>query len=359
MADPAKAQAQGAPQIHEVAPNNTIYQWHLGDQKAADAAFEAAKHVTKLDIVNNRLVPNAMEPRVAHRRIRCRHRQLHALEHDAEPACRAARDRGLRRHGARAQAARDRAGCRRRLRLEDLHLSRRSRLPVGVEEGRPSGEVDVRSLRSLPDRRAWPRSRHPRRNGVRRRRQDHRRCGSRPSPISAPTCRPSRRRCRPISTRTLLSGQYDIPAIYCEVDAVYTNTVPVDAYRGAGRPEATFVVERLVEVGGARTGHRSGRSAQEELHQDVPAPDAGDHDLRRRRLSRLAEEGDGDRRLQGLRQAQARVRAPRQAARHRLSRPISRPAASRRRRRSARSAPASACGNPPRCGSIRPARSKC
>src|SRR5262245_37540908 len=47
---------------------------------------------------------------------------------------------------------------------------------------------------------------------------------------------------------TLLSGQYDIPQIYCEVDAVYTNHVPVDAYRGAGRPEATFVVERLVEV---------------------------------------------------------------------------------------------------------------
>src|SRR5262249_8860076 len=47
---------------------------------------------------------------------------------------------------------------------------------------------------------------------------------------------------------TLLSGQYDIPQIYCEVDAVYTNTAPVDAYRGAGRPEATFVVERLIEV---------------------------------------------------------------------------------------------------------------
>ena len=53
---------------------------------------------------------------------------------------------------------------------------------------------------------------------------------------------------------TLLSGQYDIPAIYCEVDAVYTNTVPVDAYRGAGRPEATFVVERLVEVGAREMG---------------------------------------------------------------------------------------------------------
>jgi carbon-monoxide dehydrogenase large subunit len=53
---------------------------------------------------------------------------------------------------------------------------------------------------------------------------------------------------------TLLSGQYDIPAIYCEVDAVYTNTAPVDAYRGAGRPEATFVVERLVEIGARDLG---------------------------------------------------------------------------------------------------------
>jgi carbon-monoxide dehydrogenase large subunit len=53
---------------------------------------------------------------------------------------------------------------------------------------------------------------------------------------------------------TLLSGQYDIPHIYCEVDAVYTNTAPVDAYRGAGRPEATFVVERLIEVGARELG---------------------------------------------------------------------------------------------------------
>src|SRR6202007_1250543 len=47
---------------------------------------------------------------------------------------------------------------------------------------------------------------------------------------------------------TLLSGQYAIPAIHVEVDAVYTNTAPVDAYRGAGRPEATYVVERIVET---------------------------------------------------------------------------------------------------------------
>ncbi|HEY1427231.1 MAG TPA: molybdopterin cofactor-binding domain-containing protein, partial [Caulobacteraceae bacterium] len=47
---------------------------------------------------------------------------------------------------------------------------------------------------------------------------------------------------------TLLAGQYRTPAIWVEVDGVYTNTAPVDAYRGAGRPEATYVVERLVET---------------------------------------------------------------------------------------------------------------
>src|SRR5207247_1880352 len=47
---------------------------------------------------------------------------------------------------------------------------------------------------------------------------------------------------------TLLVGQYTTPVIYCEVTAVFTNTAPVDAYRGAGRPEATYVVERLVET---------------------------------------------------------------------------------------------------------------
>jgi carbon-monoxide dehydrogenase large subunit len=65
VVDPAKAQAEGAPQIHEIAARNTIYQWHLGDPKAVEAAFKAAKHVTSLDFTNNRLVPNAIEPRAA------------------------------------------------------------------------------------------------------------------------------------------------------------------------------------------------------------------------------------------------------------------------------------------------------
>jgi carbon-monoxide dehydrogenase large subunit len=53
---------------------------------------------------------------------------------------------------------------------------------------------------------------------------------------------------------TLLAGQYTTPSIYCEVTAVFTNTAPVDAYRGAGRPEATYVIERIVHQAGVETG---------------------------------------------------------------------------------------------------------
>jgi carbon-monoxide dehydrogenase large subunit len=61
---------------------------------------------------------------------------------------------------------------------------------------------------------------------------------------------------------TLLAGQYTTPAIWCEVTAVFTNTAPVDAYRGAGRPEATYVVERLVHAAAAEMG-----IAQDELRR--------------------------------------------------------------------------------------------
>ena len=139
VADPATAAS--AIQIHEVAPRNTIYQWHLGDAKAVEQAFKSAAHVTKLDLVNNRLVPNAMEPRAAIGDYDAGTASFTLWNTTPEPACRAPRHLGLRRHGAGAQAARDRARRRRRLRLEDFHLSRRGRVPVGSEEGRPSGQV--------------------------------------------------------------------------------------------------------------------------------------------------------------------------------------------------------------------------
>jgi carbon-monoxide dehydrogenase large subunit len=65
IVDTASAANSGAPQVHEQAKNNVCYDWHLGDKAAVDAAFAKAHHVTKIDLVNNRLIPNAMEPRAA------------------------------------------------------------------------------------------------------------------------------------------------------------------------------------------------------------------------------------------------------------------------------------------------------
>jgi carbon-monoxide dehydrogenase large subunit len=59
----------------------------------------------------------------------------------------------------------------------------------------------------------------------------------------------------------LLAGVYTTPAIYCAVKVVFTNTVPVDACRGAGRPEATFVLERLVDIAATQMGIDRSRSA--------------------------------------------------------------------------------------------------
>jgi len=95
---------------------------------------------------------------------------------------------------------------------------------------------------------------------------------------------------------TLLSGQYTIPQIYCEVDAVYTNTVPVDAYRGAGRPEATFVVERLVEIGAREMGINPAELRRRNFVKTFPHQtpvimtyDAGDYDASLAKALELAD----------------------------------------------------------------------
>src|ERR1700750_1821166 len=64
-ADIRAAIKHGAPQLHPEAPGNVIYDWVIGDEAATDTAFKSAANVISLDITNNRLVPNAMEPRAA------------------------------------------------------------------------------------------------------------------------------------------------------------------------------------------------------------------------------------------------------------------------------------------------------
>ncbi len=248
VADPAAAQKPGAPQIHEVAPNNTIYQWHLGDPKAVEAAFAAAKHVTKLDIVNNRLAPNAMEPRVAIAEYDSGSGQLTLWNTSQNP------------HVARLViAAFVGMAPEHKLRViaPDVGGGFGSKIFIYPEEvvalwasrrvNRPVKWTSDRSEAFLTDAHGRDHVTHAEMafdgDGkiLALRAKTIANLGAYMSTFSSsvPT----------YLYATLLSGQYGTPQIYCEVDAVYTNTVPVDAYRGAGRPEATFVVERLVEVG--------------------------------------------------------------------------------------------------------------
>ena len=247
VVDPAKAQAKGAPQIHPDIANNTIYQWHLGDQKAVEAAFAAAKHVTKLDIVNNRLVPNAMEPRAA------------LADYDAGTDNLTLWNTSQNPHVARLViSAFIGMAPEHKLRViaPDVGGGFGSKIFIYPEEvvclwaarkvKRPVKWTSDRSEAFLTDAHGRDHVTHAElaldANGkiLALRAKTIANLGAYMSTFSSsvPT----------YLYATLLSGQYDIPSIYCEVDAVYTNTAPVDAYRGAGRPEATFVVERLMEV---------------------------------------------------------------------------------------------------------------
>ena len=244
---PAKAQTQGAPQIHPDIANNTIYQWHLGDAKATAAAFAAAKHVTKLDIVNNRLVPHAMEPRAA------------LAEYDEGTDHLTLWNTSQNPHVARLViSAFVGMTPEHKLRViaPDVGGGFGSKIFIYPEEvvclwasrkvKRPVKWTSDRSEAFLTDAHGRDHVTHAElaldANGkiLGLRAKTIANLGAYMSTFSSsvPT----------YLYGTLLSGQYDIASIYCEVDAVYTNTAPVDAYRGAGRPEATFVVERLVEV---------------------------------------------------------------------------------------------------------------
>jgi carbon-monoxide dehydrogenase large subunit len=313
VVDPNKAQANGAPLIHEVAPGNTIYQWHLGDAKAADAALRAAKHVTRLDIVNNRLVPNAIEPRAA------------IGEYDQGTESFTLWNTTQNPHVARLViSAFIGMAPEHKLRViaPDVGGGFGSKIFIYPEEivalwaskrvGRPVKWVCDRSEAFLADAHGRDHVTHAEMAF-----DD----GGRITALKAKTIANLGAYMSTFSSSiptylyaTLLSGQYDIPAIYCEVDAVYTNTVPVDAYRGAGRPEATFVVERLVEVGAREMALDPVELRRKNFIKSFPhqtpvimSYDAGDYPAALRKAVELADiKGFGKRKREAARNGKLR-----------------------------------------------------
>ncbi len=253
VTDPAKALGSGAPEVHAEAPDNRIFNWHLGDKAATDAAFAGAKHVVTLDIVNNRLVPNPMEARAA------------VAEYDAGTEGFTLWTTSQNPHVIRLiLSAFVGLAPEHKLRViaPDVGGGFGSKIFCYAEEvvcvwaskkiRRPIKWASDRTEAFLSDA-------HGRDHATKAELAVD--AGGRILALRAHTIANIGAYMSTFSSSvptylyaTLLSGQYAIPAISCTVDAVYTNTTPVDAYRGAGRPEATFVVERLVEVAARQVG---------------------------------------------------------------------------------------------------------
>jgi aerobic carbon-monoxide dehydrogenase large subunit len=246
VVDTAAAAKPGAPQVWDQAKNNVCFDWHLGDKAAVDAAFAKAHHVTKIDLVNNRLIPNAMEPRAA------------LAEYD-----RATGDYTLYTTSQNPHLIRLLMGAfvlklpehKLRVVAPDVGGGFGSKIYHYAEEaivtwaagklGRPVKWVADRSEAFISDAHGRDHVSHAElamdQNGkfLALRVSTLANVGAYLSTFS--TCVPT------YLYATLLAGVYATPAIYAEVKTVFTNTVPVDAYRGAGRPEATYLLERLVD----------------------------------------------------------------------------------------------------------------
>ena len=247
------ANAAHAERIHENAPNNQCYDWALGDENATDAAFAKADHVTSLDIVNNRLIPNAIEPRAA------------LGEYDAAAGTYTLHTTSQNPHLERlVLAAFVNVAPEAKLRVisPDVGGGFGSKIFVYAEEtaviwaaGKLRRAVKWRAERGesfLADAHGRDHVTHAELAlaadgeflGLKVRTKANMGAYLSTFASSVPT----------YLYGTLLAGQYKTPAIHVAVQALFTNTAPVDAYRGAGRPEATYVVERLVETAARELG---------------------------------------------------------------------------------------------------------
>jgi len=251
--DPVAALKAGAPQIHEGAPGNKCYTWALGDKAAVDAAFAKAAHVTKLDIVNNRLIPNAIEPRAAVASFSRADDSytLHVTSQNphVERLLMTAFVLGLPETKVRVIAPDVGGGFGSKI---YLYPEETAMVWASKRVNRPIKWTAERSESFLSDAHGRDHVTHAElaldKDGkfLAMRVQTTAAMGAYLSTFAS--CIPT------ILYATLLAGQYTTPAIYCEVTAVFTNTAPVDAYRGAGRPEATYVVERLVHAAAVEMG---------------------------------------------------------------------------------------------------------
>jgi carbon-monoxide dehydrogenase large subunit len=251
--DAADAIKSGAAQVWPDAPGNLCYDWGLGDAAAVDAAIAKAAKVVKLDLVNNRLVPNAMEPRAAigefdratgEHTLYTTSQNPHVIRllmgafvlHIPESKLRVvAPDVGggfgskIYHYAEEAIVTWAAAKVRKPVKwtaersesfMSDAHgRDHVTHVELALDSDNKFTALKVSTIANM---------------------------GAYLSTFA--TCIPT------YLYGTLLAGTYTTPVIYVETKAVFTHTVPVDAYRGAGRPEATFLLERIVDLAADELG---------------------------------------------------------------------------------------------------------
>ncbi|NNF28996.1 MAG: xanthine dehydrogenase family protein molybdopterin-binding subunit [Gemmatimonadetes bacterium] len=247
------AVADGAPLVWDEAPGNVCYDWEIGDAGATDAAFASAAHTVAIEVVNQRLVPNAIEPRAANADYNAASGEYTLYTTSQNPHLTrlllGAFVLGIPEHKLRVVAPDVGGGFGSKI----FHYAEEAILTWAAGKlARPIKWTADRSEAFMSDAHG----------------RDHiskaelaldaegNFLGLRISTLAnmgayLSTFAPA------VPTYlygTLFAGPYKTPAIYGEVKAIFTNTVPVDALRGAGRPEATYLLERLVEKAALETG---------------------------------------------------------------------------------------------------------
>jgi carbon-monoxide dehydrogenase large subunit len=255
VTDMKAALTDGAPKVHDDLPSNLCYDWgFLEDNKAAvDAAIDSAAHVTTLELKNQRLVANAMEPRVAvgdydragdESTLYTTSQNPHVIR-----LLMGAFVLGIPEHKLKVVAPDVGGGFGSKI----FHYAEEAFCTFAAKAlNRPVKWTASRSEAFMSD--AQGRDHVTRielaldadNNFTAIRTETHANMGAYLSTFapSVPT----------YLHGTLMAGNYRTPNIYVNVKAVFTNTVPVDAYRGAGRPEATYQLERVIDKAARELG---------------------------------------------------------------------------------------------------------
>ena len=246
------AQAEGAPQLHTCAPDNVCFRWARGDEAAVRAALRSTAHVVAIDLVNNRLVGAAIEPRAVIGAVDPQSEKLTLYSSTQAP------------HHIRRQVTEQLGISESELRVvsPDVGGGFGYKGKLYPEEGiiawaarrlrRPVRWVASRAESFVADNQARDHLTHAELALEADGRflalhvQTFANLGAYVSTFGAAI--PS------AIYSALFAGGYRTPAIFVEVTGVFTNTTPTDAFRGAGRPEACYVLERLADCAAQKLG---------------------------------------------------------------------------------------------------------